>query len=250
MSFFYLYVLTMLPLLMMIGAAQQKGDVRPQSLKLIYQVKIDVAEPSGLTVSPDGTSLWTVSDRKKRVYQLDLQGNVRKKLPKTHFDLEGITTAENVNELWIIGERKRMLIQIDTLGNEIRRIKIDLPGSKNQGLEGIAWNNKAKVFYLLNEKNPGVLIKLDRDFSIEKKYAIDAAADYSGLFYDAALDKFWITSDESRLLMLWSERFGVERAFSFDINKAEGVAVDARRKRIYIVSDAESTLFVFKLPDY
>ncbi len=232
----------------MTGAAQQKGDVRPQPLELIYQAKLDVHEPSGLAISLNGNRLWTVSDRKKRVYQLDLQGNVLKKLPKTQFDLEGITTTENENELWIIGERKRQLIQIDTLGNEIRRMKIDLPGSKNEGLEGIAWNSKEKAFYLLNEKKPGALIKLDHHFSIEKKYVLDVASDYSGLFYDAVLDKFWIASDESRLLMLWSPQLGVERTFSPGINKAEGVAVDARRKRIYIVSDAENALFVFKLP--
>ncbi len=224
-------------------------SLQVDSLELFYSVEVDIPEPSGLAISRDGRYLWTVSDRKKRAYKLDLQGNILKKLPKTEYDLEGISTGKSDAALWLVDEKRRRLIQIDTLGNEQRRVKLAVEGDKNSGLEGIAWNSRAGIFYVLHEKEPGKLIRLTREFAVDREFPLDVALDYSGLFYDAALDKCWIISDESALLMLWSEQRGVERAFALPVEKAEGVAVDRAQRRIYIISDKERVLYAFRLPE-
>ena len=74
------------------------------------------------------------------------------------------------------------------------------------------------------------------------------ALDYSGLTWDPKRSSFWIVSDQSRALYLWSPKSGVLEEYGLPFPKAEGIAVDEAAKRIYIVSDSENRLYVFRLP--
>jgi hypothetical protein len=79
--------------------------------------------------------------------------------------------------------------------------------------------------------------------------------DFSGIQYDGTRSLFWIVSDKAKRLFLYdwnrdrviqSAALGHEKDGEFrEIEKAEGVAVDPRSHRLYVVSDAEARLYVF-----
>lgn len=153
-----------------------------KSLSLQKVTPINVPEPSGLSYSFDRKHFWSVCDENSKVYKMDLNGLVIDSFKISGEDLEGITVI-SLNKLAVILERTREVVVIDTLGNEICRSGFYLPGNLNEGLEGICFDKINKKFYLLNEKNPGLLIKTNIDFEIELKKEINFADDFSDIYF-------------------------------------------------------------------
>ena len=116
----------------------------------------------------------------------------------------------------------------------------------NSGLEGVAYNLNDKTIFVVNEKNPGLLMRLRSDFSIIESYELDFASDFSGIFHDKELNILWILSDESKTLNKCSLKGVLIKSYSINVIKAEGIAVT--NNNIYIVSDSNSTLYQFKKP--
>ena len=83
--------------------------------------------------------------------------------------------------------------------------------------------------------------------------------DFSCLSYDSSSDTLWIVCDKGRCLIQydWAGDTVLQRLdltiSTGDkpqrIRKPEGVAFDPGRKRIYVVSDRDADLYVFKLHD-
>ncbi len=63
----------------------------------IYNKAEGLTEPSGLALSPDGRSLWTVSDDTKRLFKLDLDGTPTdgESFPAVKKEFEGITMSKS-----------------------------------------------------------------------------------------------------------------------------------------------------------
>jgi uncharacterized protein YjiK len=57
----------------------------------------------------------------------------------------------------------------------------------------------------------------------------------------------WLLSDEDKLLIKSSLDGEFIEEYEIDIKQAEGVAVDDENNLIYIVSDKEEKLYVFKI---
>ncbi|MFC1785624.1 SdiA-regulated domain-containing protein, partial [Candidatus Neomarinimicrobiota bacterium] len=93
-------------------------------IELINKYNINIEEPSGLDLALDNKSLWTVSDKHNKIYQLDLTGKILKEIKIPGISLEGITVDSDDNTLWVVQESLGVLSHIDTLGNEILRIEI------------------------------------------------------------------------------------------------------------------------------
>ena len=110
-------------------------------IELINAYSIDVDEPSGLDLALDNMSLWTVSDKRSKVYQIDLIGHILKEISVPGTDLEGITLDLDGNTLWVVQESLGELLQVDTLGNEIQRVLIAGVRDGSGGLEGITLNS-------------------------------------------------------------------------------------------------------------
>ena len=51
-------------------------SIEKLSLELLNIYSINVEEPSGLDLAIDNGSLWTVSDKYSKIYQLDLMGQI------------------------------------------------------------------------------------------------------------------------------------------------------------------------------
>lgn len=222
--------------------------VTEPSLTLIASYAMNVSEPSDLTINETGTVLWTVSDRPGRsVYQLTTDGTVVKTLDFVGEDLEGIVYDPSDQTLWVAEENRREVVHLDLDGNVLSRKLLGLTGENNSGLEGISLDDSGRMF-LLNEKNPGLFIQLDSAHSIAAMDTLSFAGDYSGMTYNPRSAAFWIVSDQSRALYLWSLRAGVVKEYPLPFPNAEGVAVDEAAGRIYLVSDSENKLYVFQLP--
>ncbi len=212
----------------------------------LAEYETNVAEPSGLTLGLNNACLWTVSDNTNHVYKLSLDGKILKELTFQGNDLEGITFDFRDSTLWVAEEQLRQLVHIDTNGTELARFDIkNLEGHGNSGIEGVCLGNDS-LFRVLNEKSPSLWAKLNKDFSAQKVVEIKDVEDISGIC-NAGNNNYWIVSDQSRKFFKWSPSKGVISASDLKYEKAEGVAVDSKKKRVYIVSDKTGKLYTYEI---
>ena len=216
------------------------------TFRLIATHPLAVTEPSDLALDAYGGTLWTVSNHPARVYQLDRDGNVLKTLKYQGQDLEGIAFDPLTHTLWVTEERNRDLVQLSLDGDVLGRHRLDLPGKPNSGPEGVCLDERGRMF-LVNEKDPGLFIELDRNLGISARRPLSFAGDYSAISSSRQKGCFWIVSDKSQMLYLWSKPRGVIEEFPLSFTKAEGVAVDEAAKLIYIVSESGNALYVFQM---
>ena len=161
-------------------------------------------------------------------------------------DVEGISAISN-NKVLLVEERTKEVVEYDLSSKISKKNKIIYSNNdSNSGLEGIAINLIDNTIFIINEKNPGVLMRLRSDFSIIESYELDFASDYSGIFHDRELNILWILSDESKTINKCSLQGVLIKSYKIDVIKAEGIAVT--NNTIYIVSDSNSTLYEFKKP--
>ncbi|MBK7227584.1 MAG: SdiA-regulated domain-containing protein [Ignavibacteriales bacterium] len=225
----------------------RKESPLPKELILQKMTPIKVPEPSALTLSFDGKYFWSVCDENSKVYRLTKNGTVTNSFIIDGEDLEGITVID-VNRLAVILERSREVVIIDTLGNEVSHKGFNLEGNLNEGLEGISYDSKNKIYYLLNEKNPGLLIKADSSFNELSRKVITFADDYSDIFYAIDDNTLWILSDESKRVFQTDLNGNKLKEFFIEVDQPEGLVVDYKNKLIYVVSDKKEELYEFKLP--
>lgn len=218
-----------------------------KELKLISKVKIQVPEPSGLTASYDNNFFWTVSDDKNKVYKIDKKGELLSSFDMSGEDFEGVTVIDSIT-LAVILERKREVVIVDTTGKELGRHKIDVKGKLNEGLEGIAYDPINENFYLLNEKNPGLLLKHDKYFKEKFRKELKLAKDYSDIYFVKEDTSLWILSDESKKIIKTDINGNKILEYKIDVVQAEGLVVNYKNKRVFVVSDKKEELYEFELP--
>lgn len=217
------------------------------SLELINSYSIDVDEPSGLDLALDNMSLWTVSDKRSKIYQVDLTGQILQEISIPGIDLEGITLDVNGNSFWVVQESLGEILQVDTLGNELQRVTIPAVRDGSGGLEGITINSINNHLFLLKEKDPSVLIELDTNFKITLFKRISTAQDYSGMDYNELENEFWIVSDQDKMVYRYDLNGTVLNSYPINVEKAEGIAFDSANNLVYIVSDSADSLYVYRL---
>ena len=222
------------------------GDKPKDILELEASYKIDVLEPSGLAVSSSGEVLYTVSDNTAEVYKLSKTGDIVQTYGYKGSDLEGVSTFTG-NKLLLAEERTKEIVVFDTATGASSKNKINYKNDdENSGIEGVAYNTTDGTVFILNEKNPGNLIRLRDDFSIIATYELDFASDYSGLFYDSSSNSLWIVSDQNKTINKCTLTGELVKTYSISVTQAEGIAI--AKDKIFVVSDAEAKLFVFKKP--
>ena len=257
------------------------------NLNLMYLKRMSIKyksaglnEPSGIVLTKDKDALWVVSDDKKNIFQVDLNGNLKGDvtIEIEDDDLEGIT-IDDQGVLYAVSEDKNTIVAI-TNGqiNKTRKIK-SMKGyghiakyfdkHDNKGLEGIT--SYQESLFLLKEDAPGLLVEISNDLEIikchkrlnEKNGFVDddiknKKIDYSGIcLYSTSSKIFLIVSDKAKRVFLYDlDKDKVLKSFSLaytkngeyrEIIKAEGIAYNPDNKRLYIVSDEEARLYVFEL---
>ena len=216
------------------------------TLELVASYKIDVLEPSGLAVNSSGTVLYTVSDNTAQVYKLSTTGDVLQTYSYKGNDLEGVSTFTQ-NKLLLAEERTKEIVVFDMITGGFLKNRINYENNDaNSGTEGVSYDENSNTIFILNEKNPGLLIRLRSDFSVIATYELDFSNDYSGIFYENSSNNLWIVSDQSKIINKCSLTGKVIESYSINITQAEGIAIS--NNKIYVVSDAEAKLYVFKKP--
>jgi len=215
-------------------------------LVLLSSHSLGIGEPSGLALDASRSSLWAVGNDPQRVYRLSLDGRIQNILDYEGDDIEGIASDPSDGTLWIVEEDRREVVHLSSNGRVLEQYQLDLTGEQNSGLEGICLAPDGAT-YVLNEKKPGLFISLNADLSIKSQRQLNFAKDFSGLSCDSDRDAFWVLSDQSRTLFLWSPEEDVLGGYALPFDKAEGVAVDAIGNLVYIASESESMLYVYRI---
>lgn len=147
-----------------------------------------------------------------------------------------------------------------------RSVRDCLDDAENSGLEGITYSPIHDAFFVLKQKNPGLLIKVSGDLErVLKVWALDLGdscgrrfdIDYSGISFDSHQCRtkgrcnFWLISDQARKIYLvdLSEprvsqisvigMSNVVTEHKLDFRCAEGVASDPDAGVLYVVVDGE-----------
>lgn len=217
------------------------------NLTPVEELKVKVPEPSGLYFDTINKTLWTVSDDNSTIYNLDLKGNTLSTIKVDGYDLEGITSL-NDTVLVTVLEQDREVVFLNKSGKEIKRFTVDVKVKRNQGLEGVTFNKSDSTLFIITEKNPGLLIKVDLNGKILNKTNLKFASDYSGLQYAEYDSSLYIISDEDKAIFKCNLEGTVLEKYKIKIKQIEGIAIDSENSIMYIISDPLEKLFVFHLP--
>ena len=245
-------------------------------------------EPSGLALDRQGTSLYTVSDDTKIIFNLDLQGRI---IPDSSClinikDLEGVAVTADGKMILAVQEESNSIIQFDIITRkEIQQIPLTTlknydqiavyfnHKNQNKGLEGITINFNNNHIFVVKEGEPGLLIELDskcetimNHCKLNEKHGFkhprikSEKLDFSGLSYDYTSDTIWITSDKGECLFHFNfddkqvlNRLDLPRESdtqSKRVAKSEGIAFDPNNRRLYIVSERDCELYIYQLHDH
>lgn len=241
---FYLSILILAAIFTFCG--KDKNEKTVKTLFFSLAEKLSVPEPSGLDLTFDETGFWIVSDENSKVYLIDSWGRMVKSFNVDGKDLEGITVIDE-SRLAVVLERTREVVILDTSGTEIQRAALELKGELNTGLEGITFDPKGKKFYILNEKNPRLLLTLDENLKELKRDTLNFSKDVSGIFFDDLDNTLWILSDESQRIFMTDHSGNPINDFKINVIQPEGITVNKTRTKLYIVSDKTGNLYVFNL---
>jgi len=215
-------------------------------LKPLKNIKLNIPEPSGITYY--NNHLYIVSDQNGTVYQTNLEGKIQKTIRTRLSDLEGVTFDAISNGFWLISEEKRKLFLIDSIGNDIYKFKIKgKQKHNNSGVEGVCFSKKDSLLYIVNEKSPKQLLKLNLTGEIISTIDLKFANDISGISTDDKLNNLWIISDESNSIYNINNNGELIKKYKIAVPKAEGIVV--YDNRIYIVSDNSNKLYVYTKPN-
>ena len=208
---------------------------------------VSIPETSDLSFGSSTDILYTVSDRTAKVYKITTQGKVLSELSFTGSDLEGVCYVGN-QFLHVAEERLRTVFKLDLQGNQIEQKAIPVEkNDDNQGLEGISFATFNKHFYILNEKNPALLIETDENLNVLKSYLLSFANDYSGICVDNLNQQLWIVSDESASVTKCTMKGELIESYRIPVSNPEGIAFDPENNQVYIISDTEARLYLFKI---
>lgn len=218
-------------------------------LELVRSLDLEVPEPSDLCLDRDGFHGWTVSDQTGRIYRLRLSdGRVDRTLDFVGTDLEGIWQDPGDASLFVTEEGLRQIVHLDSTGRELGRVDVALSGDPNSGLEGITRGPAIDRFYVVNEKNPAVLLSVGAAGQVLETHPIAYLNDLSGASWDDSRQQLILVSDQSAAVCWTDAAGGLLARYDIDVQKAEGVAIDPVTGHIYVVSDDLGRFFEFSRP--
>jgi uncharacterized protein YjiK len=226
---------------------------------------------SGITYSPDSSTLFAVINNPEQIIELSKTGEIIRKIAMRNFhDTEGIAHIGG-DSYAIIQETSRAIsivtISDDTVeldANAFRQFNISTALVANGGLEGVAWSVNTGL-YVANEHSPNEVIHLPLS-SFNQTTATNSGNvmphyfknlpvdDISGLHFSELDQLLFVLSDESRSLLAVNKQGEVKSRFNFDrtplglsqsIRQPEGITMD-KNNNIYVVG--EPNIFMVLAP--
>lgn len=201
-------------------------------------------EPSGLAEGPGGL-LYAVSDSGGVVAVLEpASGVVRRTLDLAASDAEGIDVDPVTGELWVALEARGVLRRFASDGTRLGEVSVGWAADARNGLEGVALGPEDGRMWVAQER-PARVGRLAPDGATEARTKVDVARDLSDLAWSRADGRLYALSDESAALYRLDADMEPAATWSIPVARPEGVALVG--DRVYVVSDAESWLYVFEL---
>lgn len=225
----------------------KESEITESVLQPIKSVALSVPEPSGLYYDENTKTFWTVSDENSRIYNIDSVGTILTSFSVKGKDLEGIEIINDSTIVTIL-ERDRTIVFLDLQGNELKRINLNLKGEPNKGIEGITYNSTKNLLYVINEKDPGLLLTIDSTGRVINRKQLSYTSDYSGLDYVESTNNLWIISDEGNAILKCTEDGELIEKYTVNVEQIEGVAIDQKNNLLFIISDPLEKMYTYRLP--
>jgi uncharacterized protein YjiK len=213
-------------------------------IKLIDSFNINVKEPSGLAYKTDENILYVVSDNAPYVYKISIAGQVMDSIYTGGIDMEGISFSNDFTSFYVVEEKFKRVDRFSLNGNFIDSFRVNINSSENHGLEGIAVNKANGNIFVANQKNPCLLIELTGSGIEINRTQLDSVLEISDILYDDSLNCLWMVSAVSKTINKITTTGILLDSWSIPVTDAEGITV--HNDRIYIVSDSEQKLYIFK----
>lgn len=226
------------------SCSSDDGEPDYVPLKRLERISIDILEPSGISFDQGKQGFWIVDGFLQKIYHTNLSGIIDSTLPFTGTDLEAVYFYEADTTLWVGDERLSQVYGFNRHAELIKQFSHDISVVSNSGIEGITRDLQGH-FWIVNEKNPVMIVETDVNGEILNRYSITFAKDLSDIFYDSADNTFILLSDESKAIFLWNPESGLTDAFSLPKRKYEGLVYDPVQKWYYLVNDEDGTLEIF-----
>lgn len=198
-----------------------------------YQVEIDglpipeLENASGFTYDSKRNTLFTVLNQESQIVELDLNGNVIRKINVIGVDdMEGITHISD-NRYVIADERdnRLILVTLDDNSAEIDvthapKLKLGINPKGNKNFEGVSWDDNNNRLLVVKERDPKYIMSITGFFDAEigKPFNIDikkveafedtikwSLRDLSSVTYHSETGHLLLLSDESRLIKEYDE---------------------------------------------
>ncbi len=226
------------------------GHAAATEYELVRSYPVDVEEPSGLAYDPKTNTLWTVRDGGGGLYQLNKRGELLGRIELLSNDLEGIAYLPSTDTFLVVEERTREILEIDRQGNVLWAIKVPIDYNwwdifqRNHGTEGVAFDPKSGRIFVINEKNPKVVMELIEGDVIVKSFEVTEAEDLSGIHFDTKSGNLLVLSHESKKIMEFTPDGKLISSFQIDAPKAEGITKDSDGN-IYIICEQSRALYMY-----
>lgn len=221
------------------------NPITATDLKQLAVYKTTVSEPSGLFYNSKRNSLFTVSDGNSTVYELDFNGSVLHSFVINSSDLEGIAFTANFDTMYVAEETNQLITKYTASGTKLYSFPVNVATLISHGPEGVAVNTKNSHVFVINERNPCMLLEYSNKTEVFRKQ-IDYTLDCSDIFYDSSADCIWLVSDESKKVIKMSTTGDLIAAYNVPITKMEGITIV--NDKIYLINDATYELYVFQKP--
>ena len=186
---------------------------------------------SGLTWNPETGTLFAVTNRPERLYELSLQGKVLRSVTLRGFkDTEGISHIAGTL-FALVEERKSVLCIFDITGDataieheDALRLNLGKSGEKNKGFEGVSYDPVTRTLSTMREGKPFVrlAIPLDEQFRpgavLSKPLPELCVKDVASLVHDPD-GSLWILSEASAQIVHLDQDGSELRRFDLPIDK-------------------------------
>ncbi|WP_299220262.1 SdiA-regulated domain-containing protein [uncultured Aquimarina sp.] len=213
---------------------------------------------SGITWVPESNSFFMIQNSGGRIWEVDNNFNLVRTISMSGFgDSEDIVYLGN-NEFAIVNEASKFYI--GTIGsgttsisaNDFQEITFDSPAG-NVGPEGIAYDAVNEIFYIVKEKTPRKIYKINRPtntgnitvtpeipFDAETTFGGGIMNDLSAIYFDDLTNRLWILSHQSHNIVdVGTDGTIYGKLALADGSQHEGLTLDGNGS-LYVTSEANS----------
>lgn len=211
----------------------------------INEYLLTVPEPSGIAYNSVNNSFMVVSDGRPDIYEINFTGITINTIPASGSDMEGIALSKNCDTIYVVEEKKRIVTLFNLSGTKLKSFPADVATVDNNALEGITIKKTSNQLFVINEKNPRMILGFNGSTEIWRK-TIDYTLDISDIYYEDSTNCFWIISDESKKILKLSSTGDFVKEWEIPFLKGEGITIV--NDKIYVVNDLDGKLYVFQKP--